>query len=195
MIFDRQNNLWATSSNNATFPLSVFSNNQSRHFPANSPQNNLIDGNKSIVVDNYNRIWMSSQSGLLVYNYSGDIINPQDEEWVGIPVIEGVNRRALNYAVSGDNTLWIITNYGLIYKKLRAQSDNPVAETGPISNSGSITPYFQNIPFDHESKIYFDSNENLWITSNSRGLFVLDSNREYWPSSSGINSSNSNFMA
>ena len=195
MIFDRQNNLWATSSNNAMFPLSVFSNNQSRHFPANSPQNNLIDGNKSIVVDNYNRIWMSSQSGLLVYNYSGDIINPQDEEWVGIPVIEGVNRRALNYAVSGDNTLWIITNYGLIYKKLRAQSDNPVAETGPISNSGSITPYFQNIPFDHESEIYFDSNENLWITSNSRGLFVLDSNREYWPSSSGINSSNSNLLS
>ena len=195
MVFDRQNNLWAISSDNSNYPLSVFSKNQARHFSSRSPQNNIIDGNKSIIVDNYNRIWMSSASGLLMYSYSGDVLNPQSEEWVNIPVVDGINRNALNYAVSTNNTLWIITNYGLIYKKLRAQGDQPVVETGPITTSGSIKPYFQNVPFDQSSKIYFDPNDNLWVTSNMRGLFVLDENNEYWPSFNGINISNSNLLS
>ena len=130
-----------------------------------------------------------------MYNYSGDVLNPQSEEWVNVPVIDGINRRALNYAVSKDNTLWVVTNYGLIYKKLRAQDDQPVSETGPLSSSGNIAPFFQNIPFDKDSKIYFDPNENLWITSNLSGVYVLDSNNEYWPSINGINSSNSNLLS
>jgi len=195
MVFDKQNNLWALSSDNLNYPLSVFSKSQFKHFPSTSLQNNTIDGNKSVVVDNYNRIWMSSTTGLLMYNYSGDVLNPQSEEWVNVPVIDGINRRALNYAVSKDNTLWVITNYGLIYKKLRAQDDQPVIETGPLSSSGNITPFFQNIPFDKDSKIYFDPNENLWITSNLSGVYVLDSKNEYWPSINGINSSNSNLLS
>ena len=49
MVFDKQNNLWALSSDNSNYPLSVFSKSQSKHFPASSSQNNTIDGNKSIV--------------------------------------------------------------------------------------------------------------------------------------------------
>ena len=130
-----------------------------------------------------------------MYNYSGDILNPQSEEWVNVPIIDGINRRALNYRVSSDNTLWIITSYGLIYKKLRAQVDQPVTETGPITSSGSINPYFQNIPFDQNSRIYFDPSGNVWVTSNNEGVFVLDTKNEYWPSSNGINSSNSKLLS
>ena len=195
MVFDRQNNLWAISLDNLSYPLSVFSKNQTIHLSDRLPKNNIIDGSKSIVVDNYNRIWMSSFSGLLMYNYSGDVLNPKNEEWVNVPIIDGVNRRALNYKVSSDNTLWIITSYGLIYKKLRAQADQPVAETGPLTSSGSINPYFQNIPFDQSSRIYFDPSGNLWVTSNNEGIFVLDTQNEYWPSSNGINSSNSKLLS
>ncbi len=195
MVFDRRNNLWAISLDNPSYPLSVFTKDQTIHFSDRLPNNRIIDGSRSIVVDNYNRIWMSSFSGLLMYNYSGDILSPQSEEWVNVPIIDGINRRALNYRISSDNTLWIITSYGLIYKKLRAQADQPVTETGPITSSGSINPYFQNIPFDQNSRIYFDPSGNVWVTSNNEGVFVLDTQNEYWPSSNGINSSNSKLLS
>lgn len=195
MVFDRNNNLWAMSSNSSNYPLSVFSNNQSRYFSKDLPQNKIIDGNKPLAVDNYNRIWMSSYSGLLVYSYDGEIISPQDETWLSVPVIEGVNRSALNYSVSNNNTLWILTRYGLIFKKLRAQADQPVVDTGPLTSSGSITPFFQNVPFDENSKIYFDPKGNVWVSSSSSGFFILDNNNEYWPSKDGINISNSNLLS
>jgi ligand-binding sensor domain-containing protein len=195
MIFDRKNNLWAISSNNSNYPLSVFSSNQSRYFSNDLPQNKIIDGNKPLAVDNYNRIWMSSHSGLLVYSYDGEIISPQDETWLSVPLIEGVNRGALNYSVSNNNTLWILTRYGLIFKKLRAQADQPVVNTGPLTSSGNITPFFQNVPFNENSKIYFDPKGNIWVTSSSSGFFVLDINNEYWPSKDGINTSNSNLLS
>jgi hypothetical protein len=138
---------------------------------------------------------MSSHSGLLVYSYDGEIISPQDETWLSVPLIEGVNRGALNYSVSNNNTLWILTRYGLIFKKLRAQADQPVVNTGPLTSSGNITPFFQNVPFNENSKIYFDPKGNIWVTSSSSGFFVLDINNEYWPSKDGINTSNSNLLS
>ena len=195
MVFDKRNNLWAMSSSNSNYPLSVFSNNQFRYFLNNSMLDKIIDGSKPLVVDNYNRIWMSSSSGLIVYSYSGDVLSPQDERWLSVPIIEGINRNALNYSISEDNTLWILTSTGLIYKKIKAQADQPVAETGPLTSSGSITPFFQNTSFDKNSKIYFDPNGNVWVTTNSGGLYVLDTNYEYWPSVKGINTSNSNLLS
>ena len=91
--------------------------------------------------------------------------------------------------------MWILTSTGLIYKKIKAQADQPVAETGPLTSSGSITPFFQNTSFDKNSKIYFDPNGNVWVATNSGGLFVLDTNYEYWPSINGINTSNSNLLS
>ena len=195
MVFDKKSNLWAMSSSNSNYLLSVFSNNQSRYFLNNSIPDKIIDGRKPLVVDNYNRIWMSSSSGLIVYSYSGDILSPEDEQWLSVPVIEGINRNALNYSISEDNTLWILTSTGLIYKKIKAQADQPVAETGPLTSSGSITPFFQNTSFDKNSKIYFDPNGNVWVATNSGGLFVLGTNYEYWPSINGINTSNSNILS
>ena len=94
MVFDRRNNLWAISPDNPSYPLSVFTKDQTIHFSDRLPNNKIIDGSRSIVVDNYNRIWMSSFSGLLMYNYYGDILNPQSEEWVNVPIIDGINRIA-----------------------------------------------------------------------------------------------------
>ena len=35
----------------------------------------------------------------------------------------------------------------------------------------------------------------MWVTSNNEGVFVLDTKNEYWPSSNGINSSNSKLLS
>ncbi|MBH50418.1 MAG: hypothetical protein CMG70_00460, partial [Candidatus Marinimicrobia bacterium] len=49
--------------------------------------------------------------------------------------------------------------------------------------------------FDENSIIRFDPRGNIWVTSRSSGIFILDSNREYWPNIDGINSSNSKLLS
>ena len=195
MVIDSQDNLWASSSGNYNYPLSVFTNNQSRHFPVNSAQNNIIRSGSPLVVDNYNRLWLCSLNGLLMYKYSGNILDPQSEKWVSQPIVEGANRRPFSLGVSKNNTLWILTETGLIFKELKATDSDPVAKTGPITSSGNITPYFSNIPFDENSIIRFDPRGNIWVTSKKDGIFVLDTNRDYWPNIEGINSSNSSLIS
>ena len=194
MLFDKSKNLWSSTSNES-YPLSVFVENGSRHFKRNEKDGNSIKYASPIVEDNYGRIWMVTNSGLLMYKYSGNILNPSSEEWFSDSLIPGINRNVLSMAISKKNTLWILTDYGLIYKELRASDQDPVAKTGPISSSNNITPYFSNIPFDQDSKIKFDSFDNLWITTQTRGLYMLTSSLNYWPSIDGINIDNSKLLS
>ena len=194
MFLDQEKNLWS-STTNESYPLSVFSNSQARHFEQNEAKTSTIKSSGPIAIDNYGRIWMVSNSGLLMYTFSGSALNPSSENWFNDLVIPGINRKVLSIAVSKKNKLWILTDYGLIYKELRASDEEPVVKTGPISSSNNIVPYFSNIPFDEGSSIKFDSFDNIWITTKSRGLYVLDSKGDYWPSVDGINIDNSKLLS
>ena len=194
MFLDQEKNLWS-STTNENYPVSVFSNSQARHFDKNEAKASTIKSSGSITIDNYGRIWMVSNSGLLMYTFSGSALNPSSEDWFNELVIAGINRKVLSIAVSKKNKLWILTDYGLIYKDLRASIEEPVAKTGPISSGNNIVPYFSNIPFDESSSIKLDSFDNIWITTKSRGLYVLDSKGDYWPSVDGINIDNSKLLS
>ncbi len=194
MFLDQKKNLWS-STTNESYPVSVFSNSQARHFEQNEAKTSTIKSSGPIAIDNYGRIWMVSNSGLLMYTFSGSALNPSSENWFNDLVIPGINRKVLSIAVSKKNKLWILTDYGLIYKELRASDEEPVVKTGPISSSNNIVPYFSNIPFDEGSSIKFDSFDNIWITTKSRGLYVLDSKGDYWPSVDGINIDNSKLLS
>ena len=194
MFLDQEKNLWS-STTNESYPLSVFSNSQARHFEQNEAKTSTIKSSGPIAIDNYGRIWMVSNSGLLMYTFSGSALNPSSENWFNDIVIPGINRKVLSIAVSKKNKLWILTDYGLIYKELRASDEEPVVKTGPISSGNNIVPYFSNIPFDESSSIKLDSFDNIWITTKSRGLYVLDSKGDYWPSVDGINIDNSKLLS
>ena len=194
MFLDEEKNLWS-STTNESYPLSVFSNSQARHFEQNEAKTSTIKSSGPIAIDNYGRIWMVSNSGLLMYTFSGSALNPSSENWFNDIVIPGINRKVLSIAVSKKNKLWILTDYGLIYKELRASDEEPVVKTGPISSGNNIVPYFSNIPFDESSSIKLDSFDNIWITTKSRGLYVLDSKGDYWPSVDGINIDNSKLLS
>ena len=194
MFLDQEKNLWS-STTNESYPLSVFSNSQARHFDKNEAKTSTIKSAGPIAIDNYGRIWMVSNSGLLMYTFSGSALNPSSEDWFNELVIAGINRKVLSIAVSKKNKLWILTDYGLIYKELRASDEEPVVKTGPISSGNNIVPYFSNIPFDESSSIKLDSFDNIWITTKSRGLYVLDSKGDYWPSVDGINIDNSKLLS
>ena len=194
MFLDQEKNLWS-STTNESYPLSVFSNSQARHFEQNEAKTSTIKSSGPIAIDNYGRIWMVSNSGLLMYTFSGSALNPSSENWFNDIVIPGINRKVLSIAVSKKNKLWILTDYGLIYKELRASDEEPVVKTGPISSGNNIVPYFSNIPFNESSSIKLDSFDNIWITTKSRGLYVLDSKGDYWPSVDGINIDNSKLLS
>ena len=194
MFLDQEKNLWS-STTNESYPVSVFSNSQARHFEQNEAKTSTIKSSGPIAIDNYGRIWMVSNSGLLMYTFSGSALNPSSENWFNDIVIPGINRKVLSIAVSKKNKLWILTDYGLIYKELRASDEEPVVKTGPISSGSNIVPYFSNIPFDESSSIKLDSFDNIWITTKSRGLYVLDSKGDYWPSVDGINIDNSKLLS
>ena len=194
MFLDQEKNLWS-STTNESYPLSVFSNSQARHFEQNEAKTSTIKSSGPIAIDNYGRIWMVSNSGLLMYTFSGSALNPSSENWFNDLVIPGINRKVLSIAVSKKNKLWILTDYGLIYKELRASDEEPVVKTGPISSGNNIVPYFSNIPFNESSSIKLDSFDNIWITTKTRGLYVLDSKCDYWPSVDGINIDNSKLLS
>jgi len=195
MKIDNKDNLWATSSGKQDYPLSVFNESESRNFALDSPEISIISGGSPIAIDNYNRLWIASLNEIFMYHYSGDVMDPQNENWISQSIIPGLSRSPLTIGVSKNNILWILTDYGLIYKQLRASNSEPVAKTGPITTSGNIAPYFSNIPFDENSIIRFDPRGNIWVTSKSNGIFILDTNREYWPNIDGINSSNSKLIS
>ncbi len=193
---DKKGNLWAISSNKAGKPLSVINGNQYRHFSINESGGFLSSKSQSIAVDNFNRIWIGSPSGLVMYKYSGEVFNPSDEVWHSEEVDPGgLKRSVFDINVSSKNRLWILTPIGLIYKDLQVSETNPISQTGPQSNAGDIFPYFPNVAFDESSRIRFDPRGNVWVTSETDGIHIVTENGEYWPDINGLNESNSNLLS
>ena len=87
MVFDRRNNLWAISPDNTSYPFSVFTKDHTIHFSDRLPNNRIIDGSRSIVVDNYKNMnftatkynnisFRSPINDLITVNISGAVNYP-----------------------------------------------------------------------------------------------------------------------
>ena len=83
--------------------------------------------------------------------------------------------------------MYYLTPSGLNYYDLKPGS-NPVA-------SENLYPYFPNISFGTGSKINIDFQGNVWATSSSQGVYVLEENTSYWPNLEGFNSLNSDLLS
>ena len=192
---DKKNNLWAISNNNSNQPISIFSENQFRHISLNETDNLLSNNIQTITVDNFNRIWFGSSSNLIMYKYTGNAIDPSSELWHKELIDSDFSsRKALNINVSSKNKLWILTNIGLIFKDLQVEEKNPIKSTGPLVDN-ILRAYFPNVSFNLSSKIRFDSRGNIWVTSQTDGIYVLKEDGSYWPDINGINTSNSNLLS
>ena len=69
ITMDGKGNIWGTSDNNYNLPLSVFNGNQSRHFSIGESGGVLSNNSYAISADNFNRVWVSSSSKLVMYKY------------------------------------------------------------------------------------------------------------------------------
>ena len=196
MSIDGKDNIWVISDNSENEPLSVFSGNDNRPILIAESEGNLNKNAQTITVDNFNRVWMGSPSGLVMYKYSGNVLNPSAEVWATEDVNPGMPKRnPLAINVSDKNRLWILTSVGLLYKNLQVSETNPISETGPLGNNNELYPYFPNGVFDRQSKIRFGPRGNVWVTSQTDGVHIITENGEYWPAINGLNSSNSNLLS
>ena len=196
ITMDGKGNIWGTSGNNYNLPLSVFNGNQSRHFSIGESGGVLSNNSYAISADNFNRVWVSSSSKLVMYKYSGDVMDPTSEVWLEERVDPGITMRTpLDINVSSKNRLWILTPIGLIHKDLQVSDTNPVSQTGPTATNGDLFPYFPNVVFNTNSRIRFDPRGNIWVTSEFDGIHVVTENGEYWPDINGLNESNSNLLS
>ena len=196
IAIDKKRNLWAISNNNKMKPLIVFNNDISRNISVEESGYILSNESNKISVDNFNRIWILSPSGLVMYKYTGDIMNPDKEIWVEVDIDPGITTRIpFDINVSPRNRLWILTSIGLIHKDLQVSETNPVINTGPLGSQGNLYPYFPSIPFNDYSRIRFDPRGNVWVTTQSTGVYILTEDGDYWPNVNGLNSSNSNLLS
>ena len=196
ITMDGKGNIWGTSGNNYNLPLSVFNGNQSRHFSIGESGGVLSNNSYAISADNFNRVWVSSSSKLVMYKYSGNVMDPTSEVWLEERVDPGITMRTpLDINVSSKNRLWILTPIGLIHKDLQVSDTNPVSQTGPTATNGDLFPYFPNVVFNTNSRIRFDPRGNVWVTSEFDGIHIVTENGEYWPDINGLNESNSNLLS
>ena len=196
ITLDRKNNLWAISKNNKMKPITVIKDDQTRYLSIEESNYLLSNDSNTLTVDNFNRLWIGSPDGLIMYKYEGDIMNPTGEIWLKENIDPGVvNRIPLDISISKKNRMWILTSIGLIYKDLQVSESEPVIKTGPISGQNDLNPYFPSILFNDRSKIRFDPRGNIWLTTHSNGVFVLTADGEYWPDINGLNTSNSNLLS
>ena len=196
ITMDGKGNIWGTSDNNYNLPLSVFNGNQSRHFSIGESGGVLSNNSYAISADNFNRVWVSSSSKLVMYKYSGNVMDPTSEVWLEERVDPGITMRTpLDINVSSKNRLWILTPIGLIHKDLQVSDTNPVSQTGPTATNGDLFPYFPNVVFNTNSRIRFDPRGNVWVTSEFDGIHIVTENGEYWPDINGLNESNSNLLS
>ena len=86
-----------------------------------------------------------------------------------------------------NDRLYYLTPSGLNYYDLKPGS-NPVV-------SENLYPYFPNISFGTGSKINIDFQGNVWASSSSQGVYVLQENTSYWPNLEGFNSLNSDLLS
>ncbi len=196
IVVDKKRNLWAISRNNKMKPLTIMNNTGTRNISVEESGYVLSIESNKITVDNFNRIWVVSPSGLVMYKYNGDVLNPNEEIWLEEKIDPGItNRITFDINVSPRNKLWILTSIGLIHKDLQLSDTNPVINTGPLGSQGNLYPYFPSILFNDFSRIRFDPRGNIWITTQSSGVYILTEDGNYWPDINGLNTSNSNLLS
>ena len=195
--FDNSGNLWVANPycTNGNNPIHVRSSNGDwKHYGSKETETNLNHTPISIAFDNYNRSWVSSfqaanvnigllNGGIYVLTFEGDPYNPISFYW---DVIND-NGTVWSLGFGQNDRIYYLTPSGLNFYDI----DNGI---NPVINE-NLYPYFPNISFGSGSKINIDFQGNVWVSSSSQGIYILQEDTSYWPDIDGINTSNSALLS
>jgi len=150
---------------------------------------------KEITIDKHNNIWIAYQYALTLnslqdYSPGGikmlEVKNIQDESddrWHDdfLDELDGINIWSIDigYDKYNNEILWILSDVGvqgyIIYTSY-SQSGNISVDFQQINNNYYLSDY----SFYEGNKIRVDNQNNVWITSNNNGVFVLLNEGNNW---------------
>ncbi len=195
--FDEDGNLWVANPYciNGNSPVHVRSpDGVWKHYGSKETDTYISQSPISIAFDNFNRTWISAfqvsdvnvglpNGGIFALTFQDAPYNPTSFFWNEI----NNNGTVWSLAAGSNNRLYYLTPNGLNYYDLDV-GQNPIS-------SENIYPFFPNISFGYGSKIRVDPNNNIWASSNSKGIHILLENTSYWPDINGFNISNSPLLS
>ena len=212
--FDNFGNLWVADTYAGNKHESIQIRNTDENWGSYMARPKLEGGvlsltTNTIVIDDWNRIWIGSfenemndnypNGGLVMLEYLGDPSTPDDFYMTGIDVSPGsTNNTVWSLAITPENRLYALTPIGLTYFDLSYSNENPVLRQGPRATNGDLYYYFPNISFggpDPNAKVKADHRGNIWVTSTTDGIHVLLNNATYWPDIDGLRKSNSQLLS
>ena len=195
--FDNNGNMWVANPycNNGNSPIHVRSpDGMWKHYASNETGISLSHTPISIDFDSFGRTWVSSfqaaginvglpNGGISMLNFIGEPFNPHSFSWNQV----FTNGTVWSISLGNDDRLYYLTPSGLNYYDLKIGSY-------PVDGE-NLYPYFPNISFGSGSKINTDFQGNIWVGSNSMGVYVLQENTSYWPNINGLKKSNSYLLS
>ena len=195
--FDNHGNLWIANPycTNGNNPIHVRSSNgEWKHYGSTETGTALSHSPISITFDNFNRSWVSSfqaanvniglpNGGIHVLTFDGNPYAPNSFYWDAI----NSNGTVWSLGTGLNDRLYYLTPSGLNYYDLDKGINSVVGE--------NLYPYFPNISFGSGSKLNVDFQGNVWVSSSTQGVYVLQDNTSYWPDINGIKTSNSALLS
>tara|TARA_B100000315_G_scaffold40251_1_gene35152 strand:+ start:5513 stop:7888 length:2376 start_codon:yes stop_codon:yes gene_type:complete len=163
------------------------------HIPQIGIDGSKLDNPTEIIVTDEDVAIVASNidNGLFLF----DFIRNNDAD--SVLAIEPVEWWLFTEGESGDGlaskTIWSLVETDP--RTVWVLTANGVQQLNFSSNYRIMTPYFftffAGVPFGEGSKLNVDGRENLWISSISDGLYVLQSNSTPWPDWGGFQHDNS----
>jgi hypothetical protein len=198
MVLDDAGNVWIANpySEIRQNVIAVYTSEGSwAHFSIRDSQNRLNYLPTEITFDSEGRVWIGSNvhgdwgspGGIAVLDYGDSFSNKSDDVWQSISLDADLSRTIWSLVFDHNDILWILSADGVMGYSVRED-----LTLLPYTQFG---PFLGDIPFSEGSKIRVDAQNNKWITSPQRGVWVLLDNTTFWPDVEGFNSENSDLLS
>ena len=193
---DSNDNLWISNFGADDLDKKITVKTQSGewvHIPQIGIDGSKLDKPTEIIItdDEIAIVASNIDNGLFLFDFNHNIGSDS------IPEIEPVEWWLFKEGESGDGlaskTIWSLVETGS--RTVWVLTANGVQQLNFSSNYRTMSPYFftffAGVPFGEGSKLNVDGRGNLWISSISDGLYVLQENSTPWPDWGGFQHDNS----
>ncbi len=134
--------------------------------------------NQSYHISN-NNINNYSNGGVQVLDYN-NIIDGQDDEWLTIINKEvlpsfsnGTNCSVFSIASDKQNKIWLLTSVGIQGYLYYKSGSNITLIPMYIDNNQNLINYLSNLSFQEGDCIKVDPNDNIWVTTQDDGVYLI----------------------
>ena len=126
-----------------------------------------------------NNINNYSNGGVQVLDYN-NINDSSDDEWLTITNLEvlpsfsnGTNSSVFSITTDKQNKIWLLTSVGIQGYLYYRSGSNITLIPMYIDNNQNLINYFSNLSFQEGDCIKVDPNDNIWVTTQDAGIYLI----------------------